>query len=45
MRSVESGTPLPDISRFNWKDGFYTQNTVSANTGDSSYSANTAASS
>jgi putative protease len=24
MRSVESGVPLPDISRFNWKDGFYT---------------------
>ena len=24
MRSVESGAPLPDISRFNWKDGFYT---------------------
>jgi putative protease len=24
MRSVETGVPLPDISRFNWKDGFYT---------------------
>ncbi|MDR2924287.1 MAG: U32 family peptidase [Treponema sp.] len=23
MRSAESGVPLPDISRFNWKDGFY----------------------
>jgi putative protease len=23
MRSVNSGAPLPDISRFNWKDGFY----------------------
>jgi len=23
MRSVESGVPLPDISRFNWKDGFF----------------------
>jgi len=23
MRSVDSGVPLPDISRFNWKDGFY----------------------
>jgi len=24
MRSAESGVPLPDISRFNWKDGFFT---------------------
>ncbi|MDR2575294.1 MAG: U32 family peptidase [Treponema sp.] len=24
MRSIETGVPLPDISRFNWKDGFYT---------------------
>jgi putative protease len=23
MRSVENNAPLPDISRFNWKDGFY----------------------
>jgi putative protease len=23
MRSAESGVPLPDISRFNWKDGFF----------------------
>jgi len=23
MRSAETGAPLPDISRFNWKDGFY----------------------
>jgi putative protease len=23
MRAVNSGTPLPRISRFNWKDGFY----------------------
>jgi putative protease len=23
MRSADSGVPLPDISRFNWKDGFY----------------------
>jgi hypothetical protein len=23
MRSVKDGIPLPDISRFNWKDGFY----------------------
>jgi putative protease len=23
MRSVENNVPLPDISRFNWKDGFY----------------------
>ena len=45
MHSIESGVPLPDISRFNWKDGFYAQNTVSANIGDSSYSANAAASS
>ncbi len=26
MRSAENGVPLPDISRFNWKDGFYTVN-------------------
>jgi putative protease len=24
MRSAESGVPLPDVSRFNWKDGFFT---------------------
>jgi U32 family peptidase len=24
MRSAENGVPLPDISRFNWKDGFFT---------------------
>ncbi|MCL2043624.1 MAG: U32 family peptidase [Treponema sp.] len=23
MRAVNSGAPLPDITRFNWKDGFY----------------------
>jgi U32 family peptidase len=23
MRSVENGVPLPDISRFNWKNGFF----------------------
>jgi len=23
MRSAETGVPLPDISRFNWKDGFF----------------------
>ncbi|MDR0876957.1 MAG: U32 family peptidase [Treponema sp.] len=23
MRSVKDGVPLPDISRFNWKDGFF----------------------
>jgi len=24
MRAIDDGTPLPRISRFNWKDGFYT---------------------
>lgn len=23
MDSIRKGTPLPDVSRFNWKDGFY----------------------
>ncbi|MDR1948693.1 MAG: U32 family peptidase [Spirochaetaceae bacterium] len=25
MAAVSSGSPLPNISRFNWKDGFYTE--------------------
>jgi len=24
MRAIDSGTPLPRVSRFNWKNGFYT---------------------
>ena len=28
MRSAENGVPLPDISRFNWKDGFYNKEGV-----------------
>jgi putative protease len=28
MRSAEIGVPLPDISRFNWKDGFYNKEGV-----------------
>jgi putative protease len=28
MRSAESGIPLPDISRFNWKDGFYNKEQI-----------------
>jgi len=31
MRSAESGVPLPDISRFNWKDGFFTNEQVTNN--------------
>jgi putative protease len=31
MRSVESGVPLHDISRFNWKDGFFTNEQVTSN--------------
>jgi putative protease len=31
MRSAESGVPLPDISRFNWKDGFFTNEQVTSN--------------
>jgi putative protease len=31
MRSVENGVPLPDISRFNWKDGFYNGDQGSGN--------------
>jgi putative protease len=29
MRAVDNGTPLPRISRFNWKNGFYTKEVVS----------------
>jgi putative protease len=29
MRAVHNGTPLPRISRFNWKNGFYTETKTS----------------
>jgi putative protease len=30
MRSVKDNAPLPHANRFNWKDGFYTQNVTSS---------------
>ena len=32
MRAAESGAPLPHISRFNWKDGFYSKENTKEST-------------
>jgi hypothetical protein len=33
MRAVDNGTPLPRISRFNWKNGFFAQKETGAGSG------------
>ena len=30
MKSIENGIPLPNISRFNWKDGFFSEEVAKA---------------
>jgi hypothetical protein len=30
MRAVNNGTPLPRVSRFNWKDGFFSADDASS---------------